>query len=77
VTATATGDSRVVVSITAAASARLSGTSSVRPSGEIARRSGQLSRPEVLGGKLSGIGVPAGGGTAIVPLSAPRPLRRS
>ncbi len=45
---------RECVSTTAAASARLSGTSSVRPFGETARRSGQDCCPDFFGGKLCG-----------------------
>ena len=64
------------MSITAAASARLSGTSRVRPFGETASRSGQDSRTLGLGGKFCGAGADGGGGTAIVPVSRARPVRR-
>src|SRR5947209_5794053 len=66
----------LLVSITAAWSARFSGTSSVRPSPETASRSGQESVPEVWGGKFSGTGAPDGGGTGIVRISFARPLLR-
>ncbi len=65
----------VRVSTTAAASARFSGTSSVWPSEEMARRSGQDSRPEVFGGKFSGGDAEDGGGTGMVPISRACPPR--
>src|SRR5437763_19148 len=59
----------VLVSITAAASARLSGTSSVRPLWEMASRSGQEIVPEVLGGKFSGGLADDGGGTGVATIA--------
>jgi hypothetical protein len=67
----------VLVSTIAAASASPSATSSVRPSGETARRSGHdCFCGGTFGGKLSTFGAD-GGGTGIVPTYVARPVRGS
>src|ERR1700730_1333910 len=65
----------VRVSMIAAWSARLSGTSSVLPSPETASLSGHAIFVNDVGGKFCGIGADDGGGTPIVPVSEARPVR--